>query len=155
MNELLQIDIQGSCGIIWKYKKYMCFDDNVTGLNIFCDLEDTQKYRQFNPIEAIKNMEPINISFNEIKIGDIIKVSYIPYSQKYIEQCNSYEQIGYIFFIDYDKKNALLYVDKFDELANTYTRLISSVEKDYYSYFGDTRGYDIIFEKYIRKKKSS
>ena len=154
MDALLQIDIEGSCGIICKYKKHMCIDDNITGPNIFYNLKDTQEYRHFDPTgEILNTMELINISFSEIKIGDIIKVSYLPYSQKYIEQYN--EQIGRIFFVDYESNNALLYVDKFDEFTNTYTRLISSVEKNYCSYLGDTRGYDIFFGKCIQKRKSS
>lgn len=88
-----------------------------------------------------KNIKPDdkeNYYFNNnIKLGDIVKISYCPNSQKYITFYDNLSVEGIIFFVDTKNDNMLLYF----ESPNGYIN-IRSLEVEGCHYFGMTRGYN-------------
>lgn len=93
------------------------------------------------------NKETVRINHQTIKVGDDIDVSYIPCSQKFIDHYNEKSFTGRVFYVDHSKCGiALVYYDEI--VDGKITRYVKSVETEYCSYFGDTRGYDIIIDRY-------
>jgi len=77
----------------------------------------------------------------DLKIGDIINVEYLPFSQRNIDYYNNEKIIGKVFHIvDGD---ILVYYD--DEKLGI--RNIKSIIRTYCGYY-DERGYDIVIKKY-------
>lgn len=141
---ILNIDIQVSYKTIEKYlSTNKCVRDNM--------FEKMLNIKQYpNCIlqnDIFNNSQHKFVTLNEIQIGDIVKLTYIPDSQQYIELFCEYEYIGCVFFIDYENDNAFLYIDKYDKSTNIITRVVFSAEKNYCSYYGITRGYSIFFQK--------
>jgi hypothetical protein len=86
----------------------------------------------------------LNLNVYNIKVGDVIKVEYIPSSQRHIEELNKICVMGKVFYTHIDNtnfSNALLYHDNENE------RVIQSLERDWYNFFGMSRGYDVIVYK--------
>ena len=105
---------------------------------IFSSLFDKDKYEDC-PIpssSATKHIENIDSTY----IGQIIKVLYYPYSQKYIDYYEEQHVMGKIFFVDELTKDALMYYDEFQD--GKLVRIIKSISRDHCSYYGDSRGYD-------------
>lgn len=104
------------------------------------DLEDYQTIFSifFDKFYDAKNDKLNHISGNycelkDLVVGDYIRVQYVCYSLKYADCYRDVE--GHIIYIDDRKKNGLIYFD-IDGVRN-----ISSIEKEYCSYYGDTPGY--------------
>ena len=85
-------------------------------------------------------------SIKEVKLGDIVIVHYTPYSQKYLDHYNEQDVRGKIVYIDIENDDLIVYRDE-KTGYNTYTRIVKSLNRDYCSYFGDTRGYDYFIQK--------
>lgn len=84
----------------------------------------------------IKSDDEENYYFNNIKLGDMVKISYYPNSQKYIKFYDKLSVEGIIFFVDARNDNMLLY----SKSPNGYIN-IRSLEVEGCHYFGMTRGY--------------
>lgn len=80
------------------------------------------------------------ISLSLCKIGDMVKVSYHPCSQKYIDYYESQSFTGRIIFIDCNKDNAFFLID------DKNTIIIKSLEREGCHFMGMTRGYDYLIE---------
>ena len=72
---------------------------------------------------------------NDVKIGDHVKITYMPYSQRYIDHYNDETITGVVIFIDHANDDMLL-------LSNDDGFVFSSMERLGCSYYGTTRGYD-------------
>ena len=83
----------------------------------------------------------VSIGLKDLKIGDEIYVQYLPMSQKYIDYYDEQNICGKVFFIDVDNDDAFLFVDSDSEDVS---RKIMSINREYCSYYGDTRGYAIM-----------
>jgi hypothetical protein len=120
-----------------------------------------ESFRDFNktlvPLLEKLNLEKTEISEsdesnesngpNGIKIGDIVKLEFIPQSQKYISYYSEQNVCGRIIFIDEENDDALIYRDMFDRKNNKNIRTVQSFNREYCSYYGTTRGYDHIVRK--------
>lgn len=116
-------------------------------------------YIIFNKLSNRRYIQPINIDnhqfdefhirFDEICIGDIIKVSYCTNSQRYMLEDEYQSFIGKVFFIDIVNRNILFYNDKFDKQSGKFIKTITSLLRPYCSYFGDQSGYSIFMKKII------
>lgn len=83
-------------------------------------------------------------SLSDLQIGDIVEISYLPYSQKYLDYYQEKKFIGKVFYLNDDKSDALIY---FDEQRG---RIIKSVYADGCSYgFSNDLGYDLYIKKCI------
>jgi len=80
-------------------------------------------------------------SEKDIKLNDIVDVVYLPYSQKYMEYCDSQAACGKIFYIDEENGNGLMYYDD----INSSTRFVKTIEIGNLSFSGLSKGYDILF----------
>jgi hypothetical protein len=80
------------------------------------------------------------VSMDELKIGHEVYVQYMPMSQKYIDYYDEQNVCGKVIFIDVENDDALLI---FDSGGEHVTRRIMSINRDYCSYYGDSRGYSI------------
>jgi len=74
------------------------------------------------------------------KLGDIVKISYHPFSQRYIGYYYDQSFIGRIIFIDSDKDNAFFLVDTNKGFT------IKSLEREGCHFMGMSRGYDYNIE---------
>lgn len=86
--------------------------------------------------------------FDSLKIKDIIDITYIPYSQKYLDYYNTKSTYGKIFFLDEKERNGLIYHDTI--INNKYVRRINSIAKEFCNYYGNSPGYDLYIKKYTK-----
>lgn len=136
----LKFDIKGECQqMLEKFNKKTDInvdDDNIIFYeNIFGGLKNVKKY----PIvESNDTDSKLFVSLKNVNIGDIVHVSYLPYSQKHL---NYYDQkiCGIVFFIDIASDNALLYNDESDDI-NHVTRTIYSISREGCGFLGN-KGY--------------
>lgn len=94
--------------------------------------------------ELWKNRHDTKIKYfdNTYRIGDIVRVTYFPESQKYIEYYEDQSFTGRIIFID-NTNVFFVVVDEFDK--NNIT--VKSLEREGCHYFGMTPGYSYIIEQ--------
>jgi hypothetical protein len=85
-------------------------------------------------------------TLDECHIGDIIKITYIPFSQKYMDYYDSHYVCGKIIYIDLINDDALIYRDEF--IDGRYIRHIMSISRLGCSYYGDSKAYDYFIYKY-------
>ena len=132
-----EFDIFDNNNLVKKFAR----DHNIKYIDyeqIFREYFNKHTFPQF---QVQNNYSTISTNIDLLSIGDKIKVSYLPYSQKYIDY---YQTIyGKIFYLDIENNNGLVYRDENNK------KIISSIEKEYCSYFGDTPGYCIYIEKII------
>jgi hypothetical protein len=88
------------------------------------------------------NSSTIKCWDNTYKIGDIVNVTYLPYSQRYMEYYDLQSFTGRIIFIDSIKDNAFFLID--NPCNNNIT--IKSLEREGCHFMGMSRGYDYIIE---------
>jgi hypothetical protein len=81
-----------------------------------------------------------------LSIGDQIMVSYMPYSQRYIEHYNNETVTGKVFFVDNENDDAFVVLDCTDNNGK-HIRYVKSINKWGCGYFGNSRGYDMHIEK--------
>ena len=112
---------------------------------IFEELLNIEKYPLMCNLKNIKSQKN-SIPLSSINIGDIISLEFMPYSQKYID---FYDQNigGKVFFIDVKNDNAFMYYDTYRKSKKKHIRTICSIERDWCSYFGDSRGYAFFIYK--------
>jgi hypothetical protein len=82
------------------------------------------------------NKNYINCFDEKFFIGDIVKVSYIPESQKYIDYYQEQAFVGRIIFVDNENDNAF-----FVTMDEPHTITIKSLLREGCHYFGMTLGY--------------
>lgn len=85
----------------------------------------------------------INSFDKEYRIGDIVKITYYPESQRYIEYYQDQSFIGRIIFID-DKNDNAFFVVVDDDNKNNVT--VKSLEREGCHYLGMSRGYSYFIE---------
>jgi len=68
-------------------------------------------------------------------IGSYITISYTPLSQKYIDYYDEEKIEGVLFFITDSKEDGFVFLEDGD------TYIISSIVKQFCSYYGDSKGY--------------
>ena len=83
----------------------------------------------------------------DLQIGDIVEISYMPYSQKYLDYDIYQSFIGKILYIDEEHDDALLYHDIYNRKTKKYDRVVLSLDRPGCSYFGDSKGYDYMIKK--------
>lgn len=81
--------------------------------------------------------------YNTHTVGDLVEVSYIPASQKYIDMYDEMKFDGQIIFIDPEKDNMFL-MEKTDKNI-----IVKSLEREGCHFFGMTRGYEYFIYKKI------
>jgi len=81
-----------------------------------------------------------DVSIDELRIGHEVCVRYMPMSQKYIDYYDEQNICGKVIFIDTENDDALLILDTDDEHR---TRKIMSINREYCSYYGISRGYNV------------
>jgi len=91
-----------------------------------------------NDTYLFPNMCGITYIDTTYMIGDIVKVSYIPCSQKYLDYYDNQSFTGTIIFIDADKENAFFLIEGSNE--------IKSLKPNDCHFLGTTPGYDYIIE---------
>jgi len=91
-----------------------------------------------NDTYLFPNMCGITYIDTTYMIGDIVKVSYIPCSQKYLDYYDNQSFTGTIIFIDADKENAFFLIEGSNE--------IKSLKRNDCHFLGTTPGYDYIIE---------
>lgn len=120
------------------YKKENSIDENNTeNEHIFKKLQKL-KY-VYNSIYC--NYEEHLTNFDEIKIGDTVRISYCTNSQLNMMNEEYQPFVGIVFFIDNLNHNMLIYYDLFDKSSNKFIKIITSLSRPNCSYFGDQRGY--------------
>lgn len=77
------------------------------------------------------------------KIGDVVKVTYMPASQRYLDFYETKNFIGEIIFIDSERDNAFLI--QMDTDDNTKI-VIRTLDVDGCHFFGMSRGYDYFID---------
>ena len=102
--------------------------------------EITKKYELFN-IKLLNNRNYNKTDINSVKIGDIIRVEFIPYSQIEIDAI-----YGKIIYIDAKNEDIVVYCDTIDN-ENNMARHVKSILIGNLSYYGDSRGFEYIIEK--------
>lgn len=127
-----------SCDTLALYMKENNISEEITDNMIIFNKLSNRRYVQ--PTDHSLNVEN-NIGIDEIKIGDIIKVSYCTDSQRYMFDEEYQTFTGRVFFIDIKNKNILFYYDKFDEKSGKFIKTITSLLRPYCSYYGDHPGY--------------
>lgn len=151
---MLRFDIYSEDKVLTKF--YNEHQINVTEEN----LRDFST--NFSPLIEKLNLKstPMNkdykqkyISINNLKIGDVVKLSFIPKSQKYIEYYEEQNVSGRVFFIDKENDDAFLYRDEIDLESGQHIRIIQSFNREYCSYYGTTRGYSHLIHKLTVKRK--
>jgi len=109
-------------------------------LDIFKNFFEQNELEKFN---LPKNYTLQSSDFDNVLINDIINISYMPYSQKYVDL---YENtVGKVFYLSKINNNGLIYYDIEDN--GNIIRIIKSFKKEYCSYYGDTPGYCTLIEK--------
>jgi len=102
------------------------------------DDKEKYDYENIKINEYISNNNKKEISIDELKIDDIIKIEFIPDSQKYIYDL--YPKFGKIISINNDNNIIIKNLD------NNFENLLH----DSVSYYGDSLGYSfIIFKIFI------
>ena len=135
----MEIDIQSTSETLSRYSTLYNTDHTIT--NIFDEILDFDKYEKIYMNEIfIYDDNVCNVKSD--MLNKIVKVKYFPYSQKYIDYYDYQLVMGKIFFVDEIGMDAFMYYDKI--VNNKNIRVITSLNRDYCSYFGDSRGYDII-----------
>ena len=87
-----------------------------------------------------------HVNLSNIQIGDMVEISYLPYSQKYIDHYENEKIRGRVFFVSND--DALVYCDTREG------RIVKSLYVDGCSYgFHDSLGYDLCINKLKLSKK--
>lgn len=120
------------------------FDYNLMFSSVLRDISKFKKTKMGRIIESI--CTPIS----RLKIGNVVKLQFIPNSQKYIDYYEEQNVIGRVFFIDVENDDALIYYDKTNENGEN-VRVVLSFNRPYCSYFGTSRGYDHIISKVTMK----
>ena len=98
-----------------------------------------EQFMLSNPIKLTETKYDGKMEYarlNELKVGDIVRIEYIPASQKYIDYYT--DIIGQVIYIDVDNDDMLIANISGD------TTTIYSMEREHCSYYGDTRGYDYV-----------
>lgn len=140
------LDVHLSCNTISLYMEENNISEEITdGMIIFNKLSN-RRYIQPTDCDQITESD---VSFDEIKIGDIIKVSYCTDSQRYMFDEEYQSFTGKVFFIDTKNNNVLFYYDKFDNQSKQFVKTITSLLRPYCSYFGDQPGYSARTQKLI------
>jgi hypothetical protein len=79
---------------------------------------------------------------NGIKIGDIINVSYIPSSQKYIDHYKQQDIVnGSVLFVDAENNDAIVVI-KYGDIVK-----FQSLVREGCHYLGMSNGYDCLIDK--------
>lgn len=89
----------------------------------------------------IKSPDELNKSVNttNIKIGDVLRVAYVPFSQRFIEYYESQNVMGYVFYVNMLLDNMFMFYVKHED--DKKILVITSLERESCSYLGDSRGY--------------
>lgn len=86
---------------------------------------------------------------SDLKIGDTVEISFVPFSQKYLDYYENEKFRGRIFYINNEFDDMLLYYDNDDS-----KRIIKSVYVDGCSYgFDNSLGYFLSIKKLKKSKK--
>lgn len=90
---------------------WKCFSNNRTKL-----FYNTQKY----PITLLADIEKYElgsacVGLSEIHAGDVVDVSYCPYSQRYLEEYSNNMLKGRVCCIDEESQDAIFYYDTIEE----------------------------------------
>lgn len=81
-------------------------------------------------------------SFNDIRIGDVINVSYIPCSQKYFDFYKQQDiKNGLVLFVDAENNDAIVVIRNHDTVK------FQSLIREGCHYFGMSNGYDCLIDK--------
>ena len=130
----LTIDILCTLSSLTKFCKL--YDINVDNISLDNMNEIFKKYIDHDKTN-IKSDETIY----DIKINDIISVSYYPLSQKYIDYYDKQYITGKVIFIDAECDNLFLL-----ELTDT-NYVFKSLEREGCSFLGTSKGYEFIINK--------
>lgn len=84
------------------------------------------------------------VSLDKVTIGDTVSISYYPDSQKYIEEYELKSRIGKVIYVDNNKDDLLIW--SYDKNKSTYH--FESLVVEGCSYFGHSRGYNYIIDKF-------
>lgn len=122
----LVIDINNSDATVAKFIKEYKLDAK----NCF-----TEYFKKVIPVLHHNKKEHEYVALGDLKIGDKIKVTYTPLSQKYIDLYNEKAFSGIVFYIDKENDNLLAWYKEGDKI------IIKSLEQDGCSYFGTSRSY--------------
>lgn len=105
--------------------------------NFIKKILESNKLKETFKLEHFKE-EPrstFDSTLSKFKIGDKVKVTFIPASQKYIDFYDKEAFVGEIIFIDEENDNCFFVVRNSNEI------IIKSLEREGCHYFGMTRGY--------------
>lgn len=138
------LDTHLSCDTMSLYMKENNIDNEIADRSIIFNKLLNRRY-----IKDDEQCSEIYVNFDEICIGDIIKVSYCTDSQRYMLEEEYQSFTGKVFFIDIVNKNILFYYDNFDKQSKKFIKTITSLLRPHCSYFGDTRGYSASMKKLI------
>lgn len=133
-------DIHSSPETIRKICDKLNISSDASYEEIFAGYFETFEFPIFEITKSMLKDDIKYIAFSDIKLGDNVIINYMPFSQKYIEYYDEQKVYGKVFFIDNDANDVLMYHDTKD--GETITRHITSAERLFCSYYGDTRGYD-------------
>jgi hypothetical protein len=125
---------------LYTKNNHICDNDD---LQIIFNLLSNRRYIYNDKIEHSLR----RLNFSEISVGDVIKVTYITYSQLKMDYDEYQPFIGKVFFIDEKNHNILFYYDKYDEHKRSFIKTITSSIRPGCSYFGNEDGFVTIFEK--------
>jgi hypothetical protein len=81
--------------------------------------------------------------FSDVKVCDVISVSYIPLSQKYCEHYSTKTRTGTVIYIDSNNEDLLIWSTSPSGLT------IQSLVVDGCSYYGMSRGYTVCIDKHM------
>lgn len=110
--------------------KYDCKCDCEFSRELTHEYIEKLELELFYPDKNMKFTENIS-NCSQLCIGDIVKLSYVPYSQLCIDVCNEYNCIGKIFHVNTKTNDAIVYFDCFDEEANHVIRHVRSIRKNH------------------------
>lgn len=113
--------------------------------NMADSFENFFEANKFSIFEKPEKYLAEGCEFNILKIDDVVNIYYLPYSQKYLDHYKSV--VGRIIYLDSSSQNGILYYDI--QTNEGIVRHINSFEREYCSYYGDTRGYCIFIERLV------
>lgn len=93
--------------------------------------------------EKYKTNTNTDKTFHKYNLGDKLEIEYCPYSQKYLDYCDSQNFCGILFWIDNENDNALFY----DYNGDTNTYHVRSYNMDNLNYYGTEKAYEIFMKK--------
>lgn len=125
-------------------------EETIDDIEIFSNLEN-RRYISDENFEFLDNLERVKIE--NLKIGDIVRVSYCTYSQKYMMEEEYQPFMGKVFFIDTINQNVLFYYDKYDRCSKKFIKTITSLLRPHCSYFGESKGHLYVMHRKNKTEK--